>query len=142
MTDKLLVIDTNVIVSAFLGRSWPLLVEIAERVVVLLPERVYEEATKRLTSLLEARGEAPPDLSPLLAIMNLVSPDISDEREAVMRWLLGPRGATDWQILAAAMEYGAPIWTRDRDFLGTGVGTWNNRTVRYYADGRMLADQG
>ena len=138
-----LLIDSNVFVSAVLGRSAPLLRHVILNCAAIMPMRVHEEASKLTAALLLARQRPPVGLSDLFGPANTVSMDVAFEHEAAAKWLLGRRHASDWPILATAMAFEAPIWTKDRDFLGTGVATWNNRTIRFYVDGTIspLADE-
>lgn len=129
------VVDANIIIGAALGRSWTLLLEMAELGYLIIPQRAYDESLKRTATL--ARGRTPHDLSVLEDLATIVpsAPAFED----VARWLLGREREKDWPILATAMTFGVPIWTKDKDFSGTGVGTWNNRTIRYLIEGAIPA---
>lgn len=48
------------------------------------------------------------------------------EEEARARSLRDP---SDWPLVACALLLEAAIWTRDGDFLGTGVATWTTETL-------------
>lgn len=136
------VVDSNIIVSAVLGLSGPFLRLVAENVHVILPERVYDEASKRTATLLAQKMHAPVDLSFILDITNWAPTAFVDRHEHDARWLLDADRQSDWPILATAMVYGAPVWTNDKDFAGTGVATWNNRTIRYLINGGIPPERG
>lgn len=136
---KRIVIDSNVVVSAVLGRSIPLFDYVVQHCAAIVPARVLEETTKILESRRYAEGHRRVDLGAIFAPTTIAPAEISFEHEAAAKWLLGPGRDKDWPILATAMALAAPIWTKDRDFLGTGIATWSNRTIRYYVDGELPA---
>lgn len=49
-----------------------------------------------------------------------------------------PGDPDDWHTVALALAFDTEIWTNDRHFLGCGVPTWTNETLRRRLDaGRM-----
>lgn len=43
---------------------------------------------------------------------------------------IGHRDPKDWQEVALALKLGCAILTEDRDFLGTGIPTWTEKTIK------------
>jgi predicted nucleic acid-binding protein len=127
----LVVVDANILVGATLGRGWSGLRDAAAALALIVPERAFEEAAKRTAHLQRAQGLAVTDLDPLLRLMWLVPTPDDPRQTEIARWLLGRERAADWPVLATARLFDAHVWTKDRDFSGTGVRTWNNRTIRF-----------
>lgn len=59
------------------------------------------------------------------------------EEEARVR--IAARDERDWPTVAVALTANADIWTRDKDFLGCGVATWNTETLAAYLAFRARA---
>lgn len=125
-----LVVDANIMVSALMGRTLPLLADQAARGVVLtapLPQLAETRNTlnRRKTADIDARMAA------LLEIVHPLEPIVFEGLESEARARLEPHGQPDWPVLAAAMALGGGIWSHDKDFLGVGVPVWSNRNVRH-----------
>lgn len=126
----LLIVDANIMASALMGATLPLLAEQAARGIILVaPVPQLAETRKALgrrsVSGADARMEA------LLEIVQPIEPIAFAAFEAKARERLEPHGQPDWPVLAAAMALGGAIWSHDKDFLGVGVPVWSNRNVRH-----------
>ncbi len=130
----MLILDANVLVSAALGRSRPLIESTAARGLELLVTVAQRrEAAKVLLRL----GGSPASVEMSLAFarrtIGVIEPEAYDLLESAARARLGERGQSDWPVLAAALALGADIWSNDRDFFGVGVAVWTTRNVAYAA---------
>lgn len=125
----MIVIDANIMASALMGTSLPLLVETASRVPVVAPIAQFAE-TRRV---LERREQPEVDqrMAELAAIVEPLEADAFDHCEQRARERLHARGQSDWPVLAAALALEADIWSRDPDFFGTGVAIWSTRNVKF-----------
>ncbi|MEO6093458.1 MAG: PIN domain-containing protein [Novosphingobium sp.] len=125
-----MIVDANVLVSAFLGRSLPLIVELRARGVdVLMPSHQYLESR-----LMAGRkgGWSPDDFDAIAgAVVEVLSLDGYIDQEDVARARLGVRGQPDWPVLAAALAFDHDIWSNDRDFFGVGVPIWTTANVQF-----------
>lgn len=126
----ILVVDANIMASALMGTTLPLLAQQAERGVVLAAPNPQLAETRKVLhrrdlSQVEAR---------MRALMDIVEPldlILFGDMEEQARARLQPRGQVDWPVLAAAMALGAGIWSHDRDFFGVGVPVWSNDNIKY-----------
>ena len=127
-----LVVDANVMVSALIGRSLPLLADQAARGTILAAPLPQLAETRKV---LRRYGTVDVDerMETLLDIVQPLEPVVFGMFEAQARERLEPHGQPDWPVLAAAMALGADIWSHDKDFLGVGVPVWSNRNVRHVA---------
>jgi len=126
----MLVVDANIMISAMLGQTLPLLEEQAERGIILAaPEAQFTETRKILDRLgVEAIEERMADL---MDIIEPIDPALFAHFEDRACERLEPRGRPDWPVLAAAMALEADIWSHDRDFFGVGVPVWSSRNIRH-----------
>lgn len=127
-----LVVDANIMASALMGTTLPLLADQAARGIVLAAPVPQLAETRKV---LDRRGapDAEARMQALLAIVDPLEPIVFEGLEAQARERLEPHGQPDWPVLAAAMALGAGIWSHDKDFLGVGVPVWSNRNVRHVA---------
>lgn len=125
-----LVVDANIMASALMGRTLPLLADQAARGIVLAVPQPQLEETR---GVLHRRGTPDPEarMDALLAIVEPLDPIAFEAFEAKARERLQAHGQRDWPVLAAAMALGGAIWSHDKDFLGVGVPVWSNRNVRH-----------
>lgn len=124
-----IVIDANIMVGALLGRTLPLIAELAQRVPVVTPPAQLAETRRALVRL----GKQDVDRA-MRALMEIVEPlnaTIFAPFESRARERLHERSQPDWPVLAAAMALGAGIWSRDPDLFGTGVPMWFTRNIRF-----------
>lgn len=137
MSDKVIVLDANILICAVLGqRVRELIVGNAHAVKFFAPDVAYADARKYLPALLEKRGVDPGAALKVLSSLERVVQPIEFElyagmqREALAR--IAARDADDWPVLACAMVLSCPVWTEDVDFFGAGVATWTSDRVALY----------
>ena len=136
-----LVVDTNILVRAVLGRRvLDLVIANASRVRFITPESAYEELARHLPAILVRRGIPEPATRRLLdetlhTLPSLVRP-IPDEtfadQAAMAKARLAGRDENDWPFAALALKLGCPIWTEDTDFFGTGIATWTTNRIEVF----------
>lgn len=128
-----MIVDANVMVSAVLGRSLPLLAkvrtsgielrtpvhQIAEAFSVVRRKRAFDGGGIQL------------NLHALSTIIDELEPETYVPLEQVARARLGKRGQPDWPVLAAALALDDSIWSNDRDFFGVGVRVWSTANTRF-----------
>jgi predicted nucleic acid-binding protein len=125
-----LVIDAAVLISAALGRSSPVIAEVAQMRMLVTTDRVIEEAKRRIEKGLR-RPEAIPIVEGLIEDVTVVPVDrlepLRGESADYLRDAVASRNGSvrDAHVLALAWEAGADIWSADRDFAGTGVASWS-----------------
>ena len=131
----MLVLDTNILIRAVLGRKvLLLLLRYAPHVDLAAPDFAFDEARERLPRLLhkrrldEAVGEAV--LTSLSPLLDRLEAELYLPFEAEARARL--RDQDDWPILASALALECGLWTEDPDFFGTGVATWDCLRVERY----------
>lgn len=127
-----LVLDANIMVSALLGKSFPFLLDLFEKGVLLLaPVQQLAETRKTLgdrPGLTESWIDA--QMERLVALVMPLHPALLDKHEAKARSRLGRRGQPDWPVLAASYEANAAVWSHDKDFFGSGAPVWSTRILR------------
>lgn len=129
-------LDANIMVSALLGRSFPLLLDLFERGVELFAA-VHQLAETRKT-LIE-RKKLPVDwtdaqMERLTALIRPLHPALVQPYEDVARSRLGPHGQHDWPVLAGSMATDAAVWSHDNHLFGSGAAVWSTVVI-----GRALA---
>jgi predicted nucleic acid-binding protein len=118
MRSKAVVMDANILICAVSGnRARP-----------IIEEHLASLVTKRGGNPTAASGL----LSKLVALCEVVSPDLYAEFETQARRRLGSRDPDDWRILARALALNCPIWTEDSDFFGCGVATWTSENIELF----------
>ena len=127
-----LVLDANIMVSALLGKSFPFLVDLVERNVLLMaPERQFDETLKILASRPQATQEwAVAQVDRIRTIVAPLPDAMFAEHETKARSRLHARGQPDWPVLAASYETGAGVWSHDKDFFGSGAPVWSTNILR------------
>jgi predicted nucleic acid-binding protein len=134
MSNNALVVDSNILVRAVLGkRVRGVIEEFAESASFFLPEAANAEAEEHLPALAIKRGGDPEKALALLrslrSLMVPIGSDVYGEFETEARRRLAARDPEDWPILASALALGCPIWTEDTHFFGCGVATWTSDRV-------------
>jgi predicted nucleic acid-binding protein len=127
-----MIVDANVLLSALLGRSLPLLAAVREAGIELnVPAHQLHEVRQVLRhrfALDPERVEA--ELERLDASVSVIDAGLYDGAEQVARGRLPPAGPRDWPVLAAALALDQPILSNDRDFFGIGVAVWSTPVLR------------
>lgn len=125
-----MIVDANVLTSALLGASLPLLFELRTRgLTLLMPRHQFVESrliVGRKASLLTRDFEAI-----ARSVVEVIPPDAYEPFEQAARDRLQPRGQPDWPVLAAAFVYRDEIWSNDRDFFGVGVPVWTTTNIKF-----------
>lgn len=125
-----MIVDANILVSALLGRSMPLLIACAARGLELfVPSHQLTEAR-----LVAAKLAGVPRAFFEQTISALVEElPVSDylAQEDAARARLGEAGQPDWPLVAAALERDDEIWSNDRDLFGVGIAVWSTRNIGY-----------
>jgi predicted nucleic acid-binding protein len=135
-----LVLDANILLRAIFGRHVPRLLDTYQDAVgFCAPEVCFSEARRYIPEIAAGRRVDPVSsystLDRLAEIVEAVESTEYEEYETAARQRIDYRDPDDWPILATALLLACPIWTEDQDFFGTGVATWNTRTVKLYLEG-------
>ena len=118
-----MIVDANVVVSAALGRSLPLVLAIADRdETLLIPEQQMREARLVTATQVERRGHDPhAAFAWAEALLLEVPTELYEGYEIEARTRLGRGGQKDWPLLALALASGDEVWSNDVDLFGTGI---------------------
>ena len=135
--ERSLVLDANILLRAVLGpRVRGLIEQYADQVSLLTPQSCVTEARSYLPALcLRRRWPAAPALKLLDVVLTgiqVIENSAFAEVELEARQRIAARDPDDWSVVALAIATGAPVWTEDKDFFGTGVATWTTQTVELY----------
>lgn len=135
--DKGLVLDSNILIRAVLGRRvFQLLLKYRGTVVFCCPDRCFDDAQKYLPIICAQRKldstTALETLARLNAIIQSIPRSVYGHNEAVARERVEMRDPDDWPVAALALVLGLPIWTEDPDFFGSGIATWTTNRVELY----------
>jgi predicted nucleic acid-binding protein len=129
-----LIVDANVLLGAVIGKSLPLLAEIASRDgVLLVPSRMMIETRSVAADV--NRVPLPGALERLTLIetmVTLLDPIHYEHEEGHARDRLTSHGQNDWPVLAAAIALDAPVWSNDKHLWGVGVAVWLTRNIRFW----------
>ena len=130
-----MIVDANVLVSAAIGNSLGLVVNLAQDGHdLIVPSEQFREAESNGLRLAGERGF---DGSLLIgAVLDLVQPIDTGvyaqfEPSARARLDKAPKAQRDWPLLALALATGDAIWTNDGDLSGTGVMIWKTTNIRF-----------
>jgi len=126
-----LVLDANIMTSALLGKSFPLLLSLTEQGIDLMTP-LHQIAETREHVLREAKDAdwTRAQMQRLLTIVQPLSPALYARHEALARARLHARGQPDWPLIAAAIAVDADVWSHDKDLFGTGAPVWCTRILR------------
>jgi predicted nucleic acid-binding protein len=129
-----LVLDAAVLISAALGKSAPVIGDVALVRMLVTTARVVEEVRGRISS-----GMRRPDILPaferLLEEVTVVPLErlelfLSESGDCLRDAVASRNGSSaDAHVLALAWEAAADIWSADRDFAGTGVASWSTANL-------------
>jgi predicted nucleic acid-binding protein len=117
-----------------------------DEVKLFTPATSFNDAVEHLPKILRSRGEqqglntkkieegislALERLESLRGVVETVEEaTYARFRERAIKRL--PRDPEDWDLVALALTFDAPIWTKDKDFVGSGIATWTTQTVLFY----------
>lgn len=140
MTVKCVVLDANILIRAVLGRRvMDLLVGYEKEIDFCAPWSAFDEALLHLPPVAARRGIAADVLGPTFSALRRLVQAVPEEAvraqrtEALRR--IGRRDPDDRPVVATALTLGAPIWTEDNDFFGTGIPTWTSDRIEIYLKG-------
>ncbi len=127
-----LILDANIMVSALAGQSFPLLLELFEKGVLLLaPAQQLAETRKTLSEKFDVSEKwVDSQMEQLNAVVMPLHPALFDKHEYVARGRLHERGQSDWPVLAASIETASAVWSHDKDFFGSGAAVWSTGVLR------------
>ncbi|WP_066549351.1 MULTISPECIES: PIN domain-containing protein [unclassified Sphingomonas] len=126
-----LVLDANIMISALIGRSFPLLINLVENEVLLFAAaHQLAETRHRVSALSKMPGDwVDAQMRRLNEVVIALHPALLDKHREVATSRLGPRGEPDWPILAACYETRGAAWSHDKDLFGSGVAVWSTRVL-------------
>jgi predicted nucleic acid-binding protein len=131
-----LVVDANILIRAVLGARVRTLLAKYAVAGFYAPDTAWAEAREHLPAILRKRGvPVEPALLLLHSLEAIIQPvefETYSPFEEAARTRLVKRDLDDWPVLATALALGAPIWTEDSDFFGTGVATWTTDRVELF----------
>ena len=101
------------------------------------PDVCVEDARRHILEIAASRRVPPADSESVLdklasKFLYVVDRSFYDEFEEPARARISARDISDWPVVATALLLNSPIWTEDKDFLGSGVATWTTRTIELY----------
>jgi predicted nucleic acid-binding protein len=137
-----IVLDANILIRFVLGRCVRELVEKYQSAVrFFAPEVAFRDAAAYLPSLLAKRGRSDINVAAAIEYMKCLVEPVDPElyeafaSEACAR--LRGRDEEDWPVVAAALAFGCPVWTEDRDFFGIGIAVWTTDRVEIFFKSQM-----
>lgn len=122
-----LVLDANIMISALVGRSFPILLNLFERGVLLFAPLPQLAETRRKIGDIAAlpHGWVDEQMERLAAVVIPLHPVLLEKHETIARSRLAVRGQPDWPILAGCYEVRGAAWSHDKDLFGSGVAVWS-----------------
>jgi predicted nucleic acid-binding protein len=134
---KGLILDANILIRGVFGKRVRELLETYEDAASFYsPDVCFQDARKYVPHVSERRGlDLIAGLAVLDGIEKIVEPidrSLYEEYEQLARERVHGRDPDDWPVVAVAMLLELPIWTEDRDFFGSGIGTWTTDRVEFY----------
>lgn len=138
-SSNMLVLDANILIRAVLGKKVrELLFKYCDEVDFFTPDVCMHDAKKYLPILFDKRSiPYEPAMNVLMQIetlLNFVNYDIYQERENDAKKRIKTRDLNDWPIIATSLVLGAPVWTEDQDFFGTGVPVWTTNRIHIFLE--------
>lgn len=126
---KKIVLDANILVRGVLGVRVPDLLErYHHHVRFYTPAQCFFDARTYLPSILERRSHV--DLRTALQALDALEVVVQSVDEVAYTMFEGAakqrieeRDIDDWPLIALSMTLDCPIWTEDKDFFGTGLGS-------------------
>ncbi len=134
---KLIVLDTNILIRAVLAERVPNLLEkYSSSCSFVTPASCYDELNQHLPKILQKRNLAIElfldAIAKLTKVVIPLAKEIYLDHENDAKRRIEERDIKDWEIVALALSLNCPIWTKDQDFFGIGIATWNTRNVEIY----------
>lgn len=142
MAPKRVVLDANILIRAVLGRRVRQLLEnYCETVDFYAAEANADEGSFYLAEILAKKYHLSDDVwhsvwENIMSMVHIVPTDTLVGLESKAKARIAPRDINDWPAVAVALLLECPVWTEDRDFLGSGVATWTTSTIELYLTGQ------
>jgi hypothetical protein len=125
-----LVLDANIMVSALLGRSFPILVALLERGVAMFAPLQQLAETRTVLERRNLPAEwIDAQMHRLSEVVIPLHPALLDKHRAKALSRLGARGEPDWPVLAGCYETAGAAWSHDRDLFGSGTAIWSTKVL-------------
>lgn len=125
-----LIVDANVVLRNVLGTGRSVARAIEAGAQLMIPEaQIAEAAIVLVRKFAVGTALAHELIDDVAREIEIVDMPWLHTAEVVARRRLGPRGQSDWPVVAAALLLEADIWSNDRDFFGVGVAVWSNATI-------------
>jgi predicted nucleic acid-binding protein len=136
-----IVLDANILIRAVLGRRVRTLLEAYEdSIAFYTPDVCFDDAREYIPRLLASRGDDPETgmavLDQIGFVVKPVDQALYRDFGQLARERMAARDVEDWPVVAVALMLSVPVWTEDRDFFGSGIGTWTTDRVELYLQGR------
>jgi predicted nucleic acid-binding protein len=136
-----IVLDANILIRAVLGRRVRTLLEAYEdSIAFYTPDVCFDDAREYIPRLLASRGDDPETGMAVLDQIGFVVKPVDQvlyrDFGQLARERMAARDVEDWPVVAVALMLSVPVWTEDRDFFGSGIGTWTTDRVELYLQGR------
>jgi hypothetical protein len=135
---KGLVLDHLILLAAILPESevLPLLIKYESTTDFRTPEICFETVARTLSQTLLRRDVDPaPAHAALRGLDRLVEPigvDVYEACGSEARERVAGGNSVQWPVVAVALLFESPIWTKQEDFFGAGIATWTTKTVELY----------
>ncbi|MGA2113293.1 MAG: PIN domain-containing protein [Bryobacteraceae bacterium] len=132
-----LVLDANILIRAVLGsRVRSLLQAYEDSTDFYAADVCFDDARGYIPQIFTSRGEDPEVgllvLHRIGALVKQVDVALYRDFEQLARERIAARDVEDGPVVATALMLNVPIWTEDRDFFGSGIGTWTTDRVEQY----------
>ena len=132
-----LVVDANILLRAVFGVRARVVIETYSGCTLFfIPDVCVEDARKYIPDISRRRGL---DLDVGLAMLDrivgfieIVDNGIYEQFREQALERISTRDPDDWPVVATALLLGAPIWTEDKDFFGSGIATWTSDRIETY----------
>lgn len=125
-----LIIDANVVLRTILGKRRSIARALEAGISLTIAEAQIVETAKVLVRQQSIpRSQAYDVINDITCSIEVLEMPGLYVAEAAARARLGPRGQSDWPVLAAALLFDADIWSDDRDLFGVGVAVWCKETI-------------
>ena len=137
-----IVLDANILIRAALGRRVRALLEAYEdSVAFYTPDVCFDDAREYIPRLFGGRGDDPETGQAVLDQIGLLVQPVDEalyrDYGQLARERMAARDVEDWPVAAVALMLSFPVWTEDRDFVGSGIATWTTDPVELHLRGRQ-----
>jgi len=137
-TSKRAVLDANIHLRGVFGRRVRGLSKTYEdSVEFYAPDVCFADAERHIPTISVRRGVDPALAQQVLSqmlggLIQVVDRSLYEEFEERARARISSRDTDDWPVVATALLLNAPIWTKDKDFFGSGIATWTSDRIEIY----------